>query len=72
MKYPCSRWYVQTGSVDCMPHLHFLMPVLQVALWLGANVMVEYSYPEAVLLLEDNLAQAELKLVRVWVRQPRV
>ena len=34
----------------------------KVGLWLGANVMVEYSYDDAVKLLCKNLAQAEEKL----------
>ena len=44
-------------------------PDPQVALWLGANVMVEYSYADAVTLLEDNLAQAEEKVVRAPPRR---
>lgn len=35
-----------------------------VCLWLGANVMVEYTYPEALTLLGENLSGAEGKLVR--------
>ena len=34
----------------------------KVGLWLGANVMVEYTYKEAVLLLGKNLASAEAKI----------
>ena len=34
----------------------------RVGLWLGANVMVEYSYDEAIKLLMRNLASAEEKL----------
>jgi len=34
----------------------------KVGLWLGANVMVEYSYDEALVLLERNLANAEIRL----------
>ena len=34
----------------------------KVGLWLGANVMVEYTYDDAVKLLCKNLAQAEEKL----------
>lgn len=30
----------------------------KVALWLGANVMVEYTFDEAILLLEKNLQNA--------------
>ena len=31
-------------------------------LWLGANLMVEYTYDEAIKLLGKNLANAELKI----------
>ena len=34
----------------------------KVGLWLGANVMVEYTYEEAIKLLGKNLANAELKI----------
>ena len=34
----------------------------KVGLWLGANVMEEYTYDDAVKLLCKNLAQAEEKL----------
>ena len=34
----------------------------KVGLWLGANVMVEYTYDDAIKLLCKNLAQAEEKL----------
>ena len=34
----------------------------KVGLWLGANVMVEYTYDEALKLLGKNLANAEQKL----------
>jgi prefoldin subunit 5 len=34
----------------------------KVGLWLGANVMAEYDYDEALTLLEKNLANAELRL----------
>ena len=34
----------------------------KVGLWLGANVMVEYTYEEAVKLLGKNLHNAELKI----------
>ena len=34
----------------------------KVGLWLGANVMVEYTYEEALKLLGKNLANAEQKL----------
>ena len=34
----------------------------KVGLWLGANVMVEYTYDDAVKLLCKNLAQVEEKL----------
>ena len=34
----------------------------KVGLWLGANVMVEYTYEEAVKLLGKNLANAEGKI----------
>lgn len=34
----------------------------KVGLWLGANVMVEYTYTEAVKLLGTNLASAEEKI----------
>ena len=34
----------------------------KVGLWLGANVMVEYSYDEALKLLMKNLTNAETKM----------
>lgn len=34
----------------------------KVGLWLGANVMVEYTYEEAVKLLGKNLMNAEAKI----------
>jgi hypothetical protein len=34
----------------------------RVGLWLGANVMVEYNFDEALVLLENNLANAILRL----------
>ena len=34
----------------------------KVGLWLGANVMVEYSFQEAIALLGTNLKNAEAKL----------
>ena len=34
----------------------------RVGLWLGANVMVEYSYEEALSLLERNMSNAEIRL----------
>ena len=34
----------------------------KVGLWLGANTMVEYSYGEAIDLLEKNLKNAEIRL----------
>jgi prefoldin subunit 5 len=34
----------------------------RVGLWLGANVMVEYTYQEAIVLLNKNLKNAEDKL----------
>ena len=34
----------------------------KVGLWLGANVMVEYTYDEAIKLLGKNLANAEAKI----------
>lgn len=34
----------------------------KVGLWLGANVMVEYDYDEAIKLLERNLTNAELRV----------
>jgi prefoldin subunit 5 len=34
----------------------------KVGLWLGANVMIEYSYDEALGLLEKNLVNAEIRL----------
>ena len=37
----------------------------KVGLWLGANVMVEYTYKEAVVLLGKNLANAEAKIKEV-------
>ena len=37
-------------------------PEGKVALWLGVNVMLEYSYEEALALLEDNFSKATDKL----------
>ena len=37
----------------------------QVCLWLGANVMVEYSYDEAIELLSTNLATAQRRVEEV-------
>lgn len=34
-------------------------PTNKVCLWLGANIMVEYTHEEAIELLEKNLASAE-------------
>ena len=34
----------------------------KIGLWLGANVMVEYSYDEALKLLAKNLSNAESKI----------
>ena len=34
----------------------------RVGLWLGANTMVEYTYEEAITLLEKNLKNAEIRL----------
>ena len=34
----------------------------RVGLWLGANTMVEYTYEEAITLLEKNLRNAEIRL----------
>ena len=34
----------------------------KVGLWLGANLMVEYTYEEAIKLLSKNLANAEAKI----------
>ena len=34
----------------------------KVGLWLGANLMVEYTYEEALKLLSKNLANAEAKI----------
>ena len=34
----------------------------KVGLWLGANLMVEYTYEEALKLLSKNLANAEMKI----------
>ena len=39
-------------------------PPTQVGVWLGAGVMLEYSYDEARSLLQSNLGAAETKLVR--------
>ena len=39
-----------------------LLETKTVCLWLGANVMLEYSYDEAAELLTKNLVQAKLKL----------
>lgn len=40
-------------------------PCDRVCLWLGAGVMLEYTYSEAKKLLTDNLEGAKTKLVRV-------
>ena len=37
----------------------------RVGLWLGANVMVEYSHSDAIVLLGKNLANAEAKLAEL-------
>ena len=37
----------------------------KVGLWLGANVMVEYTHDDAIVLLGKNLANAEQKLSEV-------
>lgn len=42
-----------------------IKPTEKVCLWLGANVMVEYSVQEALDLLTQKLAQAERSLVVV-------
>ena len=34
----------------------------RVGLWLGANVMVEYSYDEALKLLERNMENARIRI----------
>ena len=34
----------------------------KVGLWLGANVMVEYSFDEAIVILEKNLSNAQTRL----------
>jgi hypothetical protein len=34
----------------------------KVGLWLGANVMVEYSFEEALVLLERNLSNAMFRI----------
>ena len=34
----------------------------RVGLWLGANVMVEYGFPDALVLLSKNLSNAQTKL----------
>lgn len=34
----------------------------KVGLWLGANVMIEYSHDEALALLERNLKNAEIRI----------
>ena len=39
-----------------------IQPSNRVCLWLGANVMVEYTYEEAKDLLETNLTAAKQKL----------
>ena len=39
-----------------------IKPVGTVNLWLGANVMLEYTYPEARSLLEENLKKAQDRL----------
>lgn len=39
-------------------------PQNRVGLWLGAGIMLEYTYDEARALLQENLAAAETKLVR--------
>ncbi|KAI9907093.1 hypothetical protein PsorP6_016333 [Peronosclerospora sorghi] len=45
------------AAVDCS--------VGKVCIWLGAQVMVEYSYEEAEALLEKNVAQATEKLAQI-------
>jgi len=39
----------------------------KVGLWLGANVMVEYTYDEAITLLGKNLHNAEAKISETTV-----
>lgn len=36
----------------------------RVGLWLGANVMVEYDFDEAITLLEKNMHNAEVRLTQ--------
>lgn len=38
-----------------------------VCIWLGANVMVEYTYDEAISLLHDNLEAATNRLVFIYI-----
>ena len=42
-----------------------ILPEDRVCLWLGANVMLEYSYEEASELLTNNLAKSSMKLVEI-------
>lgn len=51
--------YGLTESVFCQAHVP---PQKTVHLWLGANVMVEYSFDEAIALLERNAASATQNL----------
>ena len=42
-----------------------ILPEDKVCLWLGANVMLEYTYDEAEELLSNNLANADTKLIEI-------
>ena len=51
--YPLSEIVHARAAVNCNG---------TVCLWLGANVMVEYTYEEAIAMLERNYKNAEAKL----------
>lgn len=53
--------YGLTESVFCPAHV---APQNTVHLWLGANVMVEYTFDEAIAMLERNLASATENLAK--------
>lgn len=66
--------YGITDSVFCEAQVS---PQKTVHLWLGANVMVEYTFDEALALLEKNLAAAKLNLENTledlaWLRDQQV
>ena len=66
--------YGLTDSVFCAAEVP---PQNTVHLWLGANVMVEYTHDEAIALLEKNLAAAKRNLENTiedlaWLRDQQV